>query len=47
MWISCKLDNSPNVALCSCKCAKHVHSVFCVLLIHDAFIKEKKTFICD
>ena len=47
MWISCKLGNSPNVALCSCKCAKHVHSVFCVLLIHNAsmmLLLKKKNF---
>ena len=47
VWISCKLDNSPNVALCSCKCAKHVHSVFCVLLIHNAsmmLLLKKKNF---
>ena len=48
VWISCKLDNSPKVALCSCKCAKHVHSVFCVLLIHNAsmmFLLKKKKLL--
>ena len=47
VWISSNLDNSPNVALCSCKCAKHVHSVFCVLLIHNAsmmLLLKKKNF---
>ena len=52
--MSCKLDNLSNVPLCSCTCARHVHSVFLCFAYTRCFdsalvmlLLVNKIIICD